>query len=155
MAKFGISKNVRKGNCVCARAALEQESGQATASEFELDLHTTSTRKHQKQSYGYVWHLEKCKTSKLLLFCARAALEQERGQAMTSEFELDLHTTSTRKHQKQSYVAKFGISKNVRKANCFCARAALEQERGQATASEFELDLHTTSTRKHQKQSYG
>ena len=103
MAKFGISKNVRKGNCVCARAALEQESGQATASEFELDLHTTSTRKHQKQSYGYVWHLEKCKTSKLLLFCARAALEQERGQAMTSEFELDLHTTSTRKHQKQSY----------------------------------------------------
>ena len=52
MAKFGISKNVRKANCFCARAALEQESGQATASEFELDLHTTSTRKHQKQSYG-------------------------------------------------------------------------------------------------------
>ena len=52
MAKFGISKNVRKANCFCARAALEKESGQATASEFELDLHTTSTRKHQKQSYG-------------------------------------------------------------------------------------------------------
>ena len=95
MAKFGISKNVRHANC----------------------------------------------------FCARAALEQERGQATASEFELDLHTTSTRKHQKQSYMAKFGISKKVRKANCFCARAALEHEKGQATASEFELDLRTTSTK--------
>ena len=52
MAKFGISKNARKANCVCARAALEPERGQAMASQFELDLHTTSTRKHQKQSYG-------------------------------------------------------------------------------------------------------
>ena len=54
MAKFGISKNVRKANCFCARAALEHEKGQATASEFELDLHTTST-KHSQTSKTKLW----------------------------------------------------------------------------------------------------
>ena len=96
VAKFGISINAKKANCFCAGAALLSKKGGRLRL---LSLSWTYTQQ---------------------------ALANIKNKAM----------------------AKFGISKNVRKANCFCARAALEQERGQATASEFELDLHT-------QQSYG